>query len=179
MRKKVTTVMLMLLAVSLMTGCWNYRGLDQMAIVAGLAIDRDKDTGGYRITFEIMNTTENVKEEGIKSMILESRGETLFDAARDAKRRIVNKIYFGHMETVILSEEIARNVDIGDIIDFLMRDGEIRETLTIVISQESCACDLLTIEGIGHPLVSFEIEKIIMEDNKVTSSTPFKQLYSV
>lgn len=179
MRKKAYLIIYIMLTVSLLAGCWNYRGLDEMSIVAGLAIDRDEDTGGYRITFEIVDTTGNVKQEGVKPMLLESTGDTLFDAAREAKRRIVNKIYFGHMETVILSEEIARNVDLGDIVDFLTRDGEIRETLAIVISQENCACDLLTIEGIGHPLVSYEIEKIVMADNKITSSTPYSQLYKI
>lgn len=179
MRKKAMVIMLIMLVASLLGGCWNYRGLDQMSIVAGLAIDRNESTGGYKITFEIVDMTGNVKQQGVQSMILESTGETLFDAVRQAKRRIVNKVYFGHMETVVISEEIARNVDIGDIIDFFMRDAEVRETLSIVVSQEANAHDLIAIEGIGHPLLSFEIKKIIREDNKVTSSTPFIQLYNI
>lgn len=179
MRKKAALLFVMIITAALSAGCWNYRGLDEMSIVAGIAIDRDQETGGYKMTFEIVDMTGNVKEEGIKPMILESTGDTIFDAVRESKRRIVNKIYFGHMETVILSEEIARNVDLGDLMDFFMRDAEVRETLAIVISQEPCASDLLNIEGIGHPLVSFEIEKIIMEDYKVTASTPYKQMYNI
>ncbi len=178
MRRKRFMILLMLTTLTLLTGCWNYRGLDQMSIVAGLAIDKDDDTG-YSISFEIVDMTGNVKQEGIKAMVLESKGDTLFDAVREAKRRIVNKIYFGHMETIIISQEIARTVDLGDLIDFFMRDAEVRETLSLVVSQEPCACDLIKIEGIGHPLVSFEIEKIIMADNKVTSSIPYSQLYKI
>lgn len=179
MRKKAVAALAMLLATVLLAGCWNYRSLNQMSIVAGMAIDRDGETGGYWITFEIVDMTGNVKEEGIKPMILEARGETLFEAARDAKRRISDKLYFGQMETVVISEELARSGDIRDMLDFFMRDAEVRETITIIVSREPCACDLLTIKGIGHPLVSFEIEKIITEDNKVTSSTPFMQLYRI
>lgn len=179
MKIKAAALALMLLAVSMASGCWNYRGLDEMSIVAGIAIDRDEATGEYSITFEIVDMTGNVKEEGLKKMLLTATGNTLFDAARESKRRIVSKIYFGHLETVILSEEIARSVDLDDLMDFFLRDAEVRETLAIVVSQEPRACDLLRIEGIGNPMVSFEMEKIIMEDYKVTASTPFVQLYEV
>ncbi len=179
MKKKILSALAILLIPVLLAGCWNYRSLDQISIVAGMALDRDEETGDYRITFEIVDTTKNVKQEGVKAMVLESHGETIFEAVRDAKRRISNKIYFGQMETVIISEEIARTVDIGDLLDFFMRDAEVRETIVITVSREQCACDLITIEGIGHPLVSYEMEKIIMEDNKITSSIPFTQLYNI
>ncbi len=179
MRIKSAAMALMLLAVSITAGCWNYRGLDEMSIVAGMAIDWDEATDEYSVTFEIVDMTGNVKEEGLDSMLLMANGKTLFDAARQSKRRIVSKIYFGHLETIILSEEVARSVDLDDLMDFFLRDAEVRETLAIVVSQEPKACDLLRIEGIGHPMVSFEMEKIIMEDYKVTASTPFVQLYDV
>jgi spore germination protein KC len=39
--------------VLLMTGCWNYRSLEELAIVGAIGIDVDND--GFNISVEIIN----------------------------------------------------------------------------------------------------------------------------
>jgi spore germination protein KC len=179
MRKRAALAALIIITAVLMGGCWNYRGLDEMAIASGLAIDRDAASGLYHLSFEYVDLTGPVKEQGIKAGLVEGYGPTLFDAVRNVKKRIVNKIWLGHMELVVLSSDVVRSTDISSLIDFFLRDAECRETMCMAVSQEPTAMDLLSIEGIGQPMVAFEIHKIIEEDNKVTLSTDFKQIYEV
>lgn len=179
MRKTTMLIAMVFMAAALLTGCWNYRGLNEMAITAGVAVDRDPKTGLYHMSLEIIDLSGPVKEQGIKAKLIESYGVTLFDAVRNTKKRTVNKVYFGHMELVIFSDEVARSMDMSSLIDFFLRDAECRETMCVAISQEPAAKDLLSIEGIGQPVVAFEIRKIIQEDNKVTSSTPVIEMYEI
>jgi len=179
MKKGAAVAVMIFLTAMLLGGCWNYRGLNEMSITAGVAIDRETDTGLYHLSIEYIDLTKPVKQQGIKAGLLESYGTTLFDAVRNAKKRIVNKVYLGHTGLLVLGEDVAQNTDISTIIDLFLRDAECRETMCVAVSQEPKAKDLLSIEGIGQPMVAFEIQKIIEEDHKVTSSIPYVELYEI
>ena len=42
----------------ILCGCWNYKEIDNLAIVAGMAIDKDIKTSNYIVTAKII-TTQN------------------------------------------------------------------------------------------------------------------------
>ncbi len=179
MVKRFIIIMINLFLIISLSGCWNYRGLNEMTIVAGIAIDKKPENNNYLLSFEIVDTTMSIKERGPNSKIIESEGKTLFDAVRNAKKRVANKLYFGHTEIVIISEEIARNDDLNNIIDWFLRDNECRETICFVISQEKSARDLLSIRGLGQNIKAIEIKKIVVNDKKITSSTVCVELYNI
>ena len=179
MIKKTCFLLLVILTAVALYGCWNYRGVNEMAIVAGMAVDRDPGTKKYKLTFETIDLNVPVKQQGLKPLLIESEGETIFDAARNAKMRSTSKLYYGHMKTVVISEDIARDENIGSIIDWYLRDAECRETICFVVSQEKTARDLLSVEGTGDPLVSLEMQKILENDHKDTLSVPYIELYNV
>ena len=176
-KKFVLCILLSL--VLLCGGCWNYRSLSEMSIVSGFAFDIDKETGLFKVSFQIVDLTGNVKVEGINAKMLESEGVTIFDACRNAKRTIIGKLYFGHTQLVVISDELARAYDLSELIDWMLHDSETRETLKIVISTEQTAEEILNHETLVGPIAAFEVSKYIEEDNKITSSTTYKQLYEV
>ena len=79
-----------------------------MSIVSGMAVDKSPDSENFRLTFELLDTAKPIKEQGVDNEIVVSEGKTFFDAARNAKRLLHNKLYFGHMVTAVISEEIAK-----------------------------------------------------------------------
>ena len=160
-------------------GCWNYRGLDQMAIVAGMALDYDPENNQYCTTFEIIDLSKPVKEEGLKTVLLDSEGETIFDAIRNARKKVKSKLYFGHMTVAIISEALAEHGKITRIANWFLRDAECRETLYLLISQEKSAAEIFKAENLESALLSFEIASILENDKKHTLSTSSSQLYEV
>lgn len=166
-----------LLSVLLCGGCWNYRSLDTMSIVAGIAIDEGGDDNVWRVSFQIVDLMGNVEVEGINSKILVAEGATLFDACRNAKRNIIGKLYFGHTQLAVINEAIAKQEDLRNTIDWFLHDTEVRETLKLVVSREATAQDILAHETLVGPIDAFEISQYLEDDSKVTSSTSFKQLY--
>ncbi len=49
-----------------------------MVIVAGIAIDKNPITGNHMFSFEIVDCSTPIKEEGPKPVIVESEGKTFF-----------------------------------------------------------------------------------------------------
>lgn len=179
MKKGIAFLFMVVLASMLLGGCWNYKSLSDMSITSGIAVDRDPVTGLYHLSLEIVDLTGPVKQEGVKARLIESDGTTLFDAVRNVKKRFVNKVFFGHMNLLVLSDELVRSTDISTLIDFVLRDAECRETMCVAVSREPTAKELLTIYGIGEPMVAYEIQKIIEQDHEVTGSTTNTQIFEI
>jgi len=172
----------MTLLLILQTGCWDYRSLSEINIVAGLALDKDPENGQYILTAEVLDLNVPTKDQPPKSVIIESIGETLFDAARNAKRKLRNKLYFSNTSVFILSRQIAAEEGVYDYIDWLSRDLEPRSTINVAVSKEETAGELLKAKMADNSIVSFTLQNIIEEDKKVTASTvdaKVSQIYNI
>lgn len=177
-RKFLCTILLILLSLCL-SGCWNYVGLNEIVIVTGIAVDKNDETKQYHLTFEIIDLMESSNQEGIKTKIIESDGKTIFDAVRNCKKKISSKLYFGDTQVVVVSETIAKEDGLLVITNFFLKDAEPRETISLVISQESTAKQIIEKKGTSESINSYEIKEILHKDAKVTASTMNTELYEV
>ena len=167
-----------ILCMILLSGCWDYRNMDDINIVAGVAVDLNDDDQ-YELTLELVNTASMKDKGGDDSLVVTAEGPTVFEAARNAKKKLYNKLYFGSMRIIIISQELAEKEGIADVIDVFLRDVEPRETTFTVISQEQSASRILSASGLDTLNVSYEISEIILEAVKVDTSTKSVQLYEV
>lgn len=170
-----------LLAACLMlplAGCWNYRGLNEMTIVAGMAID-EADDGQYLMTFEVMDLSQPTKTEGPNSNLVFAKGGSILEAIRNAKRQLASKLYFGNMQIMVISHQVAEREGLDAVLDFALRDSEMRETMELVVSREETARAILSNDEKISGAVSYDISRIIREDAKVTGSVFSAQFYRI
>lgn len=178
--KKLKKLLLIPLLISclLLSGCWDYWGMNELNILAGIAVDKGKEDGLYHITMEIVDVSAlKDKASGAKSIFVEATGSTIFEAARNSKKRLINKTYFGSMRCMIIGKDLAQTEGVKGILDGFLRDGEPRETLNVVISCEDTAKSLMTATGLDFTSVSYEMNIIIQEDPEVTSASKQGQMY--
>lgn len=179
MGKRILVCMMGIFLMLPLCGCWNYRGLDQLDIVVGIAIDFDKEAKKYKLSYEVADLMGADKKSSIKGTIVEAEGNTLFDAARNAKRREADRLFFGSAYIVVISQELAQEDGISHVLEWFLRDGECRETMYVVLSQKETAKEILeSSEGVKG-IVSVKLQDIIAEDNKITASSSKKMLYEV
>ena len=181
MIKKILCVTTCFVLLFSLTGCWSYHGLNDMTIVTGAGIDLDPSTKEYLLTAEVVDSTASTKE-GTKTKIVESRGKTVMDAVRNAKKRLISKLYWGNNEVLVIGSELAKNGNLGNVIDWFLTDAECRETVGIVVSQEKTAKDILSIDGLDDSVVAFEIKKILEEDQDdvgTVESIPLFRVFSI
>ncbi len=159
--------------VSLLTGCWNYREIESVSIVAGAAIDKENDE--YRITLETIDIQAG-KEANLKSEIFEAKGKTVFDAIRNVIQISGRRLYWAHSKIVIISQEIAEE-DIWKPLDFFLRDGEPRINTNVIISKEKTAKAIYETEKSMETIKSLEIYEGITNQTSLLKA-PNIELYN-
>ncbi|WP_242837076.1 Ger(x)C family spore germination protein [Dehalobacter restrictus] len=161
-----------------MTGCANYRELETLAVVTGTAFDKGSDGTGYHLTFEILGQSGGDGTQGptVKSQLIESDGNTIFDAVRNALKRSDKKLYYGDCKTVIISNELAHE-GIAPVLDWLNRDSEPRITINLFISKEKTAKEVIEQKSLNDPITSYALSNIDKNNPKFLSKTASVQLY--
>lgn len=163
--KKAVILLYTFLFIPLYTACWDYREVDQMTIVAGLAVDKTH-TGDYLLTFEAVDLQGVQSDKPVKSVLIESQGETLMDAIRNTISKDFPKLYFGHTTVVILSREIAED-GVLKIVDFLIRDAEPRLNINIYVSEERTANEILKYKPSMSEILSVELTNMLDEQKNL------------
>ncbi len=166
--KKVFILLSIFLLIPLCTACWDYREVDKMTIVEGIAVDRAAN-GELLLTFEAVDLQGGKSETPIKSVLIESQGETFMSAIRNTISKDFPKLYFGHTTVVILSREIAEE-GVIKIIDFLLRDAEPRLNVNLYVSEEKTASEILNYKPSMSEILSEELTNILDEQKNLAKA---------
>ena len=174
--KRWLVLILVIIICFIFTGCWNYREIDSLSIVAGIGIDRDSETGDIVLSIEIINPSESSGQTS-DTKILESRGKTVFDAVRDAIEISGKRLFWQHADTFIVGEEVAKE-GLLDMLDWLYRESEVRLSFHLLVAQGCSAKDIMTAKSVSNDPLSFEIRKKL-ENKKNIEKYPSVKLYEV
>lgn len=180
--KKLFISLLLIICMFALTGCQDYRGLDQLTIVAGMAIDQsEKDPNKFTITFEILDNENKNSNDPVSSKLISSEGSSVFEAMSNANSQLESTLYYGNAEVVVLSEQLAKNGALADVLDTFLRDYYIRDSIFIIISQEESAKKLFQYKEDENQIVSFNLKKNMADTEFTTESThrvPIYRAYS-
>ena len=134
---------LLLLCLFLLGGCWDYRGLNEQTIVAGMAVDLGEEEQGFSLTFEIMDL-EGEGEGQFASLLLTTEGESLGEALFDAYAKLHDNVYLGAADVVLVSQTLAEQRGIMSLVDYLVRNPKAQNNRNIVIAAGDSAAELLS-----------------------------------
>lgn len=158
-KSKITLLTLIIFLSSIFTaGCWNYREVDKLATVAGVAIDRGAN-GQYQVTAEIL-TISGGKDPKTTSKTVTMEGRTLFDAVRNEISLSGKRLYWSHAKVIILSKEIASE-GVTKVIDWYNRDSETRADIHILISEGDSAKEIFSGQGTTEEIKSFVLDDML------------------
>lgn len=154
--------------IILLTGCWNYYELNNIAITTGIAIDKTDDK--YEVTYLISNTKNEINSKELKASITtySGIGDTIQEAINDLKIKMPFEPYSGHLVITIISDEIARE-GISNILDFLAREKETRNFFYLLLSKNTKAKNILEIISPLETFPSQTIAKDIEASSKESS----------
>lgn len=128
----------------LITGCWDRHELNEIGIVTATAIDINKQE--YEVTFQIVNPSavapSTVGGAGGGSVTpvttITTADETIASASRKTSDESSRRLFFSHNRIIILSEAVAKK-GIATLVDFYLRDPQIRETASIIIMKKKAS----------------------------------------
>jgi len=151
--------LIILLVPLLLTGCYNYQELNDLAITTGMSIDYDEETKQFKVIAQVINP---VKEQDAKSSTetsfinYTSKGKSLREAIRTIILDSPKRLYGSQLQILILSENVL-NEKLPDIIDFFIREPELRPEFKIIIAKDDKALEGITIQTLLDDLSSSNI----------------------
>ncbi|MEG2459799.1 MAG: Ger(x)C family spore germination protein [Clostridia bacterium] len=168
MKIKILILIIVMLVVG---GLDNSRELNDLAIVSGIAIDVGEN-GKYKVTAQILNSKKQGQGSSSggasskSSSVIEYRSEaaTIQLALRNMIYESPKRLYLGHMELLIISEEIAES-KLKSCLDFFVRDNEVNKEFLVVVAR---GCKSEDIIGIQTPLEQDPIKNI--KESIITTS---------
>lgn len=151
MKKHLTILMLMLISLLSLTGCWNSRELSDMAMVIGIGVDRVPDSDQYRVSLQIVNPnmaagtkTGGSGQNMLPNIVYSSVDHTLFSAFRKTSQKVSRRSFFAHSQLLVIGESLAKE-GIDGVFDFFERSHELRLTSAVVIARGGEAKTLLNV----------------------------------
>lgn len=125
-----------ILFILLLSGCSDYKELNNLAIVNTIGID--KKDNNYKLCIEVLNTD---KENG-KNKIYYSTGKTINEAINKVNNKSPKIIYGGHLDKIIVSKDILNDKKI-DIVDSFFRLTEVKDEFDFFVTKDNDACDIV------------------------------------
>ena len=151
-------IILSLVILITLSGCWNYNELNDFSIATGMAIDFTED-GNYLVSFLISNAKKmesNSTNAQYQAVLYSGKGETIYEAIKDIGLISPKQLYIGHLNSIVVSEEVAKN-GLYDSLEFLLEDSQSKKNFYVVLAKDSSAKDILSITT---PMTDFSSQTI-------------------
>lgn len=178
MTKRIGALLILMTIILPFTGCYNYREIEHLAIVAGCAVDKGTSGNKFHLTIELIDLGSGGKNAEIKSKLVETDGLTVFEAMRNAESMVSRELYWSNCQIIIISPDVARE-GILQILDCFKRAHEPRPTIDVAISETPLAKEILSQKSINSPVISFELDKAVESNPKRLSSANYIELYKI
>lgn len=153
--------------LSNLSGCWSAREINDLEIVVGMGIDKDKTSGNIRLTAQVVKPGEMRKpspEGGVGGggkafWDVNSTEKTVFEAVRDITHKTGNRLFVSHSQVVVFGKDIASE-GLQKYMDFFLRAHEMRPTALILVS-EGTAEEILDIKPEKEKLPAMNMAKLV------------------
>ncbi|SIR72847.1 spore germination protein KC [Peribacillus simplex] len=152
---KISISLLRIAAICLLiSGCSNYRELNELGVIIGMGIDHNDDPDNpYKVTYQVINPsglaqTSTSGGKGLAVINYTVSAKTLVDAYAKASAIIPRENNISHLSVIIIGEELARN-GLDLLFDAIERGKNQRVSVPVYIARGNTAEYLL---GIIEPL---------------------------
>ncbi|SEO01360.1 Ger(x)C family spore germination protein [Paenibacillus sp. OV219] len=145
--KRIAAALILLLLILPITGCWDRREMNELGIALAMGIDRVGKN--YIVTAQIVKPGQVAAAKGSGSLdapvvMYKAEGTTIFEAIRKMTTTSPRKIYAAHLRVLLLGEAMARQ-GIGNALDLLSRDYELRTDFYLLVARGATAEKALNI----------------------------------
>lgn len=141
--KRIALIILISSIILILTSCWNMREVNDLGVAVAIGVDVAEDDM-LEITVQVLIPRLLAQEgyEGNAVVTYSTTGRTVFEVLRKLSTISSRKIYIGHIQLIVLGEELSRR-GIMETIDFFERDHEFRRQTHILVAKDITARDVL------------------------------------
>ena len=123
-------IILLISFILILSGCYDYKELNDMSIVSGIGIDFINDE--YIVSLEITKSSKDGSSTEIESNVVTGSDSNISNAFNKAMNMTDKEVYLEHVELLIISTELAE-YGISDVFDYIVRNTTINSNYFVVI----------------------------------------------
>ncbi len=178
---KRQVLLILVLFICFITGCWDLRRIEDLGYVMAMAIDRSSNEQ-IRLIVQLPNPralgggqrggiTPGASIDVKPYRNYEGIGPTMFDALRNISHESSRRLFFAQNHTLIFGEGMARE-SVGKVLDFLNRNVEIRPGLTMVFIAKGDPAKILDIPNPHSVVPALRINDIMLWRGQTSRFAP-------
>ncbi len=150
-RRSITLAIIVILACTPLSGCYDSREIDELGFVIALGIDKGK-TNFLRMTFQIAKPGNSGGSEGSSGGGGADKGFTQITIEAPAIHTAINmlntinskQINISHIKAIVFSKELAQE-GLNHYLHAIIRNREFRPNMNIVVAKETAEAYLSSI----------------------------------
>src|SRR5690554_5832235 len=163
MRRIYLWVIFLLFLLSI-SGCWDNMDINERSFTSAIGLDKGEDSG-VEISLQVIrpNIIRANQEGGTSESAMwvsSTKGDTVFDAIREQLKTIHRKPFYSHLRVIIIGEELAKE-GIRDVLDFFVRDHEVRITPKIIIAKGIKAKEIVSANSKLESIPALHLEGVL------------------
>ncbi|MGZ0039559.1 Ger(x)C family spore germination protein [Paenibacillus ottowii] len=167
-RRPILSVLLASILLVTQVGCWSSKEIEELSIYTGLALDRgelspleqelEKKGSRYFKKNKISASIQIVPKKSAGGPNqkgggggeepnynnITSTGDSLLEIFRQLSLRLDRPVIGHHLKVMVVSTELAKQQTIQQLMDFVLRDNDIRPSCVVFLSKEQAANTLVT-----------------------------------
>lgn len=157
----------LILLLPLLSGCYNYRELNELGITTAVSIDYKDDA--FYVMAEVINP---IKQQDASSsnnspfVNYNSSSSSLQDAFRKVVLESPRQLYAAQLEIIVLSEEVVNN-HLEEVLEYFARDPETRTEIKIIVAKTEDSTKAITLQTLLTSLSSSNIINSLDLQSKV------------
>ncbi len=169
-KKEVVACCILICWCMLTAGCWDRRELQERNFVLAVGIDmadaglkpgikpeQGPEVSGvetffqphgakrYRLSLQILKLKSGGEgKDNSKTYVISNTGESIFEMVRDMLGQSSKSLWFEHVQVIIISEAVLKQAGLSEVLDFFMRDSEMRSRIKLYVTS-----------GLARPLLEY------------------------
>ncbi|MFD5020325.1 Ger(x)C family spore germination protein [Paenibacillus sp. NPDC058367] len=179
-RQRVLRILLVLMVLFTQPGCWSSKEIEDLSVYTGLALDKGEPNtlerefeergGSYQKHNKVTATVQIVPERTIGNSgkdgetpkthfnNISETGDSLLEVFRQFSIRQNRPIIGHHLKVIVISEDLVQKEKIRRLMDFVLRDNDIRPSCLIFLSQGRASDTLMTT---SEEIPSFRLAEMV------------------
>lgn len=160
--------LILIILIILLTGCYDYKELNDIAIISGIGISKENDE--YRVIYEVINTEANKESNNdIKKYNVEAQDKNLSNAISKANEALAKQPYFEQIKVLL----ITKDVNILDISDYIFRNEKFNTSFYLALCDD--IDEIFDYTSVNEPNNSIAINNLLKKINydKITNLFDF------
>lgn len=176
--RRISIPIIALLTLVSLAGCWDQTQIEEVGFVLAVGLDpaddeKKKNTADHpflRATYQVAIPGKIQSKEGGKTgkafFNISSTGMTNFKIRRQVSSRRSRYLKYEHLKIILFHQELARKGTLEHLIDYYLRDHEMRRRTLIFITEDDTR-DILELKLPLEEILSSSIKMISENETRI------------